>query len=203
MKIVFALFFLAVPMTPLFAAAPAAGLWEDVLVVDDHTLQLISHRHFIFTDRKLAAPTVFTALKDFGGEIDAFCCLEVQDTNPLSVTEIEKKFSSDHDFVQRFSQIRGLPYMYEAKLAKREIWNDKMLLLKGRRKDADDIPFSAPVIAGRLGFSEIAGNRFTTADGHQVELKTRFPDKNRQRPLLHRFTVDGKRTTFSVPVLGN
>ncbi|HWX01536.1 hypothetical protein [Collimonas sp.] len=202
MKTMIALLFLAVPATALHAAPPALGLWEDVLVVDDHTLQLISHRHFIFSNRKLTAPTVFTALKDFGGEIDTFCCLEVQDTRALSVSELEKKFSGDHDFVQRFSHIRGLPYLYEARLAKREIWNDKMLLLKGRRNDTDDVPFSAPIIAGRLGFSEIAGNRFTASGGQTVQFKTVVPKDERQ-PLVHRFTIGQEKVRFTVPLLGD
>lgn len=203
MKTIIALLLLAAPMTTLRAATPALGLWEDVLVVDDDTLQLISHQHFIFTNRKLTAPTVFNAIKDYGGEIDAFCCIEVENTKPLSLLETERKFSHDHDFVQRFSHIRGLKYVYEAKLASRDIWNDKMLRLKGSRNDANDIPFSAPVVAGRLGFSETAGHRFTSADGHAIRLQTDMPKKDRGRLLVHRFTVDHKTATFTVPALAD
>ncbi|PFH08496.1 hypothetical protein BCF11_0851 [Collimonas sp. PA-H2] len=202
MKPIIALLFLSAPMTAC-AAAPAVGLWEDVVAIDDDTLQLISHQHFIFTDQKLATPAVFTALKDFGGEIDTFCCLEVQNTTPLSMREIEKKLSHDHDFVQRVSHIHGLPYMYEAKLANRTIWNNKMLLLKGSKNDGNDIPFSAPVIATRLAFSEIAGNRFTDSDGDEILLKTEVPKRGQGQPLVHRFTVNHKKIIFTVPMLGD
>lgn len=203
MKILAALLFLITPMRVLYAVPPPIGLWEDVIVVDDDTLQLISHQHFIFTNQKLATPTLFTALKNYGGEIDTFCCIEVQNTTSLSASETEKKFSHDHDFVQRFSHIRGLKYIYEARLASREIWNDKMLLLKGSRNDTNDIPFSAPVIAGRLGFSEIAGNHFFGTDGHEIQLTTDVSKKNQKRLLIHRFMIDDQRTIFTVPILGD
>jgi hypothetical protein len=78
-----------------------------------------------------------------------------------------------------------------------------MLLLKDSRNDANDIPFSAPVIAGRLGFSEIAGNRFTSDGGQVIEFKTDVPKGNLQRPLVHHFTIGHHSTTFTVPVLGD
>jgi len=203
MKILIALLFLAAPTRMLHATPPSIGLWEDVIVVDDDTLQLISHQHFIFTNQKLVAPTIFTALKDYGGEIDAFCCIEVQNTTSLSALEMERKFSHDHDFVQRFSHIHGLKYLYEARLANREIWNDKMLLLKGNRNDGNDIPFSAPVIAGQLGFSEIADNHFSSADGHEIQLKTDVSKKKQGQQLIHQFMIEHQRTTFTVPILGD
>jgi hypothetical protein len=188
----------ALPFMQLHAEPPVVGLWEDAMIVNDDTEQLIAHQNFIFTNKKLSRPTRFSAIMDFHGEIDFYCCVDVKNTHPISAKALLRQFSRDRSFVSRLTHIEGLNYIYAAELANERIQNDNMRILENPQTKKYYIPFSAAAIGAEMDVLSIAGNEFKVKN-HFIQFTTTAPDHNHQS-IVHTFKIDGTHVVIVVPL---
>jgi hypothetical protein len=173
--------------------APVLGVWEQ-LVVAERAVPSNSVRHnFIFSNKKLAHETTFSALSDsFSGSI---CCIKV--SNPVSVdlNFLLKKYDWDNDDVDHLKHITGWKYIYEAHLVDSNLRNRNMQDLVRNMSHPNDVsPFSAAVISGWPVSAGSDGKRYRV-DGSEFEFSSVYDE--REDAMKYIFDFSGARSIFS------
>lgn len=178
-----------------FAAEPSVvGVLEYVPVMNDGP-RVIARPTYIFTDRKVVAPTVFSALVGTGATLTVACCFEVKNTTPTSLDAELSKYGRDSYFVERMKSVKGYRYIYMA-----ESTDDKRRwtpLMKDQVRNAavpdNGTPFTAPVVAAQFDKPIIPAS--FVANSVPMTLQTRF-DKKSDR-FIYTFARGGEKVEFS------
>ena len=170
---------------------PAVGLLELVPVVGKD-MRVQARPSYVFTNVKLASPTIFTGLQSHGTLTSAICCFEVSDLNAISITAELSKYSYDPDFVAHMKSIKGYSYVYAAHPAPRGLWNQVMRNITPDVRDPMDSQiFSAPVIAATIR-KDLIPETFEV-NQKRASLKT----DHKKNMGVYTFIIDGKKTSFS------
>lgn len=193
MPAVVALFALA-PGESRAGEVPVVGIVEQIPVLANG-VNVSARPVYIFTDRKLSGPAVFSGLQGPGSTLDVVCCYEVKDTVPTSLDAALAAYGKDPDFADHMKSVRGYRYVYAAQpVADRRRWTPLMKTLARIAADpADGSPFSAAVVGAQFDRPTLPAS--FTANGVPMTLRTRF-DATSGR-IIHTFTRGADRIEFS------
>jgi len=173
---------------------PIVGLWEKI-PVSTGAGKLVARTSFIFTNKKLAAPTLFSGLRDSGDGMDVLCCVEVKNLVPLRLNDIVKKYAVDTEFGDKLKSIKGLPFMYEAVPVAQGRRNESFQVVMNTDKNPDDTsPYSSAVIS--LNFEKMTTlNRPYRFSGNTLKVGVTYP--NNKDIVVYEFNINDQRTVFS------
>jgi hypothetical protein len=178
------------------ASAPVVGLWQSYPVVNP-PIKVLARPNYVFTDRQLTEPAVFTGLQNHGGGLVVVCCVKVSKLVPLELKAVLRKYAVDTDFTDHMKGIKGLPYMYEAEPVDSKQWSSLMRTVMGNAANQDDAsPFSVPVIGAVFANEETLPLPFQV-DGRTARLAMQTTADGNL--LNYQFTLGGKVTGFSQP----
>lgn len=173
---------------------PLVGLWEKI-PVSTGAGKLVARTSYVFTNKKITAPTTFSGLRDSGAGMDVLCCVEVKNLVPLNLSDIVKKYAVDMEFGEKLKSIKGLPFMYEALPVAQGKRNAFFQTVMNTDKNPDDTsPFSAAVIS-------IPFDKITTLPspyefgGHKLYVGVKYPKNN--DIVIYEFKVDDQKIVFS------
>lgn len=194
MKIIFLLAFTAVVSAGCSAKdTPVVGLLELVPVVG-RDMHVVARPSYIFTNTKLASPTVFTGLQSDETSTSTICCFEVDNLNAIPVSTILSKYAYDEQFVARIKSIKGYNYIYETHPAAKNLWNQFMKNITLDTHDPmDSHSFSAPVIAATIR-KDLIPNTFVV-NHNKVAIRTDY--QNNSEVAVYTFIIDGQKSTLS------
>lgn len=171
---------------------PIVGLWEK-LTVGGPGGALIARTNFIFTNRKLEQPTVFSGVQQ-GRSLSVICCVEVSNLKPVDLNELLTKYKVDEDFVEHVKSIKGAKYIYAAAPVGQSEWNPFMATIMSIDKNPlDHSPYNTPVIAARLGIEDEKLKKLELGPT-KTKLKISYTKDDR---AVYEFTFNNKVTTFS------
>lgn len=178
-------------------STPVVGLWQNQAVVDTQ-IKVLARPSYVFTDRQLTEPTVFTGLQPHSAEQVVVCCVKVSKLTPVDLKAVLKKYAVDPDFTEQMKGIKGLPYVYEAEPVDSKQWSSLMqVVMRIAANKNDGSPFSVPVIGVMFDKKETLPLAFQVG-GQKAQLTSKkTADGN---SISYQFTLDGKVTTFSQPV---
>lgn len=172
---------------------PILGLVEQIPVRNED-MRIVAKPLYILTDRKLDAPTVFSALQRLTATIDVACCFEVIDTTPLSLRDELRRYAHNEMFAPHIKGIKGYRFLYRARPVTRERWSPTMkTTMANMASPSDTVPYSLPVIGATLTRSSIPGQYLV--DGKPVTYKSAYTRNNER--IVHTFTLDHRKTIFS------
>lgn len=177
-------------------SAPVVGLWENHAVVNTQ-MKVLARPNYVFTDRQLTEPTVFTGLQNDSAEMVVVCCVKVSKLTAVDLKAVLQKYAADTDFTQHMKSIKGLPYVYEAEPVDSKQWTSLMQTVMGIAANKNDpSPYSVPVIGAAFEKKETLPLAFQVG-GQKARLTSKkTADGN---AISYQFTLDGKVTTFSEP----
>jgi hypothetical protein len=173
---------------------PLVGVLEYVPVTNDGP-KVIARPTYIFTDRKISTPTVFSALVGTGTTLAVACCFEVKNTTPTSLTAELSKYGKDSYFVDRMKSVKGYRYIYLAQpTADKRRWTPLMADHARNAANPDDgTPFTSPVVAAQ--FDKPVISAAFAANGVPMTLQTRFNKKSDR--ITYTFARGGENVEFS------
>jgi hypothetical protein len=174
--------------------APFLGLWERIPVVDASS-KVQARPNYIFTDRKLSKPMIFSGLRDDGTNPTILCCAEVRNLTPMNIENIILKYSGDPEAADHLRSVKGWKYIYEAELANERIWTSAVkLIMHANKEPMDGSYMSVPVIGAEFSGKEQVPREFMVAN-NKVRIQMRFSkDKNR---VFYDFIINDEKITFS------
>lgn len=176
--------------------APVVGLWENQAVLDTQ-LKVVARPNYVFTDRQLTEPTVFTGLQPHGSGQIVVCCVKVSKLTAVDLNTVLKKYAVDSDFTEHLQGIKGLPYVYEAEPVDSKQWTRLMqVVMRIAANKEDGSPYSVPVIGAVFDKTETLPATFSVSSQKARLTARNTADGNATR---YQFTLDGKVTTFSEP----
>lgn len=173
---------------------PVVGVLEYVPIMNDGP-RVIARPTYIFTDRKVVAPTVFSALVGTGTPLTVACCFEVKSTTPTTLDTELSKYARDSYFVERMKSVKGYRYIYIAEpTADKRRWTP-LMKEQARYIAAPDngTPFTTPVVAAQFDKPTIPASFVTNSV--PMTLQTLF-DKKSDR-FIYRFVRGGDKVEFS------
>ena len=179
---------------------PAVGLLEQVPVIGKG-YKVTARPIYIFTNKKLTEPTIFTGMVGTEKPYLSVCCYQVKDTSPLELKKEIAKYSQDDEFREHFNSIRGYKYIYAAQpLSDKSKWTSLMSTIMQKSADPEDgSPFSAPVIAATYSTKEVP---VTISDGKiQTALLTRYDEKSDR--MIFTFQQGKDKIEFSEPTFAD
>jgi hypothetical protein len=178
------------------APVPVVGLWEHQPVLNQQ-MKVLARPNYVFTDRPLSEPTVFTGLQNDSAEMVVVCCVKVGKPTAVDMKAVLQKYASDARFVAYMKNIKGLPYVYEAEPVDSKQWTPLMQSVMETANDKNvAAPYSVPVIGTTFEKKDALPLNF------QVNgLKARLTSKGTAdgNSIRYQFTLDGKVTSFSEP----
>ena len=179
---------------------PAVGLLEQIPVMGAD-YKVIARPIYIFTNKKLTSPTVFTGMAGTEQPYIPVCCYQVRNISPLDLPREVKKYHQDEEFGSHMRGIRGYAYLYAAEpLREKSKWTSMMSALIKKSSNPDDgSPFSAPVLAGMIT-AETSPLKMGTPP-NQTTLHTRY-DKKSDR-LIFTFQQGKEKIEFSEPTFAH
>lgn len=179
---------------------PAVGVVQQVPVMADGA-SVSARPVYILTNRKLTAPTVFSALQGSSATYTVACCFEVRNTTPLALDAELAKYGKDPEFVAHMKSVKGYQYVYAAQpSADRSRWTPLMKTLAANAANPDDAsPFSAPVVAAQFGKPRTPAA--FSVDGAALTLQVRSDRKAGRSVYV--FTQGGQKAEFSESGFGD
>jgi hypothetical protein len=164
------------------------GLWQKI-PVSENGYDVSKRTSFIFTNKKIAGETVFSALRS-ADPLSIICCLEVRNINILDLNSVIKKYSYDSDFVEHMQAIKGVAYMYEAVPVEQSGWNNLMKATMKIDENPHDLsPVTAPVISARLGENDKKLGKLELGPT-KAKLSIKYPKSIDK--AIYTFLVNGK-----------
>jgi hypothetical protein len=156
---------------------PVVGVLEYVPVMNDGP-NVIARPTYIFTDRKISVPTVFSGFAGTGTTLTVVCCFEVKSTTPTSLNAQLSKYGKDSEFVDRMKSINGYRYIYVAQpTADQGRWTPLMKTFARMAAGPDyGVPFSAAAVSAQFDRAIVSPS--FTANGVPMTLQTRFNRKS-------------------------
>lgn len=180
--------------------APAVGLVEQVPVIG-RGYKVIARPIYVFTNKKLAEPTIFSGMVGSEKPYLSVCCYQVKDIEPIEIRKEIAKYSQDDEFGQHFRGIRGYKYVYAAQpLSDKTKWTPLMSTMMQKSTDPEDgSPFSAPIIAATYSTKQVPLmiNHGTT----QTTLLTRYDEKSDR--MIFTFHQGKEKIEFSEPTFAD
>lgn len=179
---------------------PAVGLLEQVPVIGKG-YKVRARPIYIFTNKKLTEPTIFTGMVGTEKPYLSVCCYQVKDISPLELKKEIEKYSQDDEFGKHFNGIRGHKYMYAAQpLSDKSRWTSLMSTIMQKFADPEDgSPFSAPVIAATHSTNQVP---LTISNGRvQTVLLTRYDEKSDR--MIFTFQQGKDKIEFSEPAFAD
>jgi hypothetical protein len=173
-------------------SAPVVGLWENQPVVTAQ-MKVLARPNYVFTDRQLTEPTLFTGLQNNSAQLVVVCCVKVGKPAAVDLKTVLQKYAGDAEFVKHMKSIKGLPYLYEAEPVDSKQWTSLMQTVMDIASDKNDpSPYSVPVIAATFDKKDALPLAFQVG-GQNAKLTMR----RAQGAVRYEFTLDGKVTGFS------
>lgn len=190
------LFILTLPLLHVACVAqepPIFGFVEQIPVLNEDQ-KIVAKPLYLFTDRQVTAPTVFSALRPTQSAINVACCFEVADLTPLSLQGELKKYASDENFAPLFKGIKGYRFIYKARPVSKEKWSPAMKAAMVDMADPSDlVPFSMPIIGATFPRAIIPAT--FQVNGKSIGYRTSYPANSEK--VVYVFTMDGRRIEFS------
>lgn len=157
--------------------------------------KVVARPTYIFTDKELTEPTVFTGLQGFGESFDPVCCFLVKNLHPVSLAKEAAKYEFDSEFGHQIRDVRGHRYVYNAEpIRDQRLWTPLMeVVMKNAGDPQDASPFSSPVVAAT--FTQKSVPTTFSVHGTEISLVARY-DKNSDR-LIYVFRRNKKMIELS------
>ena len=175
---------------------PAVGLWEQLIAGDRGDGSPVNTRRIdiLFIDQKIDENTRFSGL--FAADIkpEILCCVEVNKNDLITLPNLLKKYPWDQDTADHIKKIAGWKYIYEARLVDSNEQNARMrTLVRNLTIPPSLSPYSAPVIAGKIGVAKI-GEKFKVDNADVTYVVGLSKDNS---VISYKFSINGKLVTFS------
>ncbi len=191
----------ALVLAPSFCTAAgdtAVGILQQHAIMRND-FKVVARPTYIFTDRELTEPTVFTGLQGFGESFDPVCCFLVKNLHPVSLAKEAAKYAIDSEFGHQIKAVKGYQYIYNAEpIRDRRLWTPLMEVVMENAGDPQDAsPFSSPVVAAT--FTQKSVPTTFSVHGTTLSLAARY-DKNSDRLiyvfLRNKKAIELSETTF-------
>lgn len=172
-------------------ADPAAGIFASVPVMNAG--KVVTVETLLFVNQKLDKATVFSSLQQ--QETTTFevaCCVEVADLTPLDLNALVAKNSVDPDFSGEVNGIKGYKFVYRTRYSKTDINSTQKTLIESGNS-AHPIPYLMPAIEAKI-MEHTVKSTFKAGD-YVVKLQ----DKTRGDSDVMTFTINGKKSIFTIP----
>jgi hypothetical protein len=201
MKNIFTIAFFSILSVSCSASdVPAVGLLEQIPVMGKE-YKVIARPIYIFSNKKLNEPTVFTGMVGTDKPYVSVCCYQVKDISPLDIKQEIKKYGQDEEFGSHMGNIRGYAYLYAAQpLSDKSKWTSLMLAMSRKTANpADGSPFSAPVVAEAFSTEQIPATIGNPPN--QTTLHTRYDEKSDR--MIFTFQQGKQKIVISEPVFAD
>lgn len=181
----------ALLMSTQVFAAPATGIFASVPVMNSG--KVVTVETLLFVDQKLDKATVFSSLQQQeSNTYNVACCVEVADLTPLDINAVIAKYSVDPDFADEVKGIKGYKFAYRTRYSKTDI-NSTQKTLISSGSSAHPIPYLMPAVEAKI-MADSVKSSFKAGDSN-----VKLQDKTRNGADVITFTVDGKKSVFTIP----